>query len=197
MIKKKTKNSQLPKSWDSFTTEMMKAFVPSCPCLVTRSRGTRRQEQGRGGSLDFSGPRRSSLSGDVYADFLSLHQNRVLAYRWSLGLLQTSWSWSEKLTHPGMSPSVCRPCILGRETPTSSIGSAQMLEPPTYASPHQSLCTRHPASAQRHSGSVTVSVACPLGRGSRAWRLGKAFSVEAEGRHADGNRTVGVGLCCC
>lgn len=107
---------------------------------LPRHQKQRNQETraGKRGSLDFSGPRRSSLSGDVYADFLSLHQNRVLAYWWSLGLLQTSWSWSEKRTHPGMSPSVCRPCVLGRETPTSSIGSAQMLEPPTYASPHQS-----------------------------------------------------------
>lgn len=52
---------------------------------LPRHQKQRNQEAraGKRGSLDFSGPRRSSLSGDVYADFLSLPWNRVLASRWS------------------------------------------------------------------------------------------------------------------
>lgn len=152
---------------------------------LPRHQKQRNQETraGKRGSLDFSGPRRNSLSRDVYADFLSLHQNRVLACQWSLGLLQTSWSWSEKLTHQ-----VCPQClpILHFGERDSHCQHSQMLEPPTYASNIRAYARGTPPLLK--GAQVAVSVACPLGKGGRAWKQGKAFSAEAEGKHSGGNR---------
>lgn len=148
---------------------------------------------GKKGSLDFSGPKRSSLSGDVYADFVSLHQNRVLACRWSLGPLQTSWPWSEKLTHQARPQ--CLPILHFGER-DSHCQRSQMLEPPTYASNIRAYARS--TSPLLKGAQVTVSVACPLGRGGRVWRKERQFQQKLRGGTlVETVRTTGVGLCSC
>lgn len=152
---------------------MMKAFVQSCPCFVTRSRVTRRQEKERG-TLHSSGPKQEWPS-PCLCWCPQCESERGSGMLTDLGPWKTSQSG--KGNRLGCVPQ--RPLILplGKGFPFTAFSN---LVANTLVSQSPGLCMRCHNSSQMHSDLGNVPATCPLEREGWAWRQGEELSADPD-----------------